>query len=140
MEGGTLTGQPDMLNPTGKTQEIIPATYGNGEYEYDNGRWSSPEEFLAYTEPSEQDIEAYYDDEFEASPVKQEEINGYTVYSQRFEYHEYGKPRRIWHMALKTKADKLLTIKFWEASDTDVLDVPLSEDWYVRVIETLEEG
>lgn len=139
-ESGSLSGQPDMLNPTGKTVEILNATYGTGTYEYDSGEFSSPEEYLAYKVPDESTVEAYYSEGYEEGQVVTAEINGYTVSSQRFAFTEYGKVRRFWHVALMTKADALLTFEFSEASDTDLLDEQLADDWYIALIEGMTEN
>ena len=140
VDGGTLSGTPDAICPWGRTSEALNATYGVGSYEYDCESYASPEEYLADKVPDKYTIESYYSEGYEEGAVKTTEINGYTVYSQRFAFTEYGEVRRFWHVGLMTEAGKLLTLEFSEASDTDLLDVPLADDWFVPVIEGMTEG
>ena len=140
VEGGSLSGVPDAMYPSGSTTEMLNATYGDVHYKYDCGEYESPEEFLADKVPDQYTIDSYYSEGYEAGEVQTAEINGYTVSSQQFSYTEYDEVKRFWHVAFMTKAGKLMTITFNEGTPVTEQDVPLPDDWYVSVIEGMTEN
>ena len=141
VQPGVISGQPDVILPTGKTLEYLNGTYGTGTYTYDQGRYTSAEECLTDKVPDDFTIESYYPEGYEAGPVVTSDINGYTVFSQAFSFYDAsaGHDRRFWHVALQTRSGHILELDFAEGSLAAQMDTPLTDDWYKPLIEAMVE-